>query len=194
MSNATAVKLWRQRTKDRIVNSFGGKCNICGYNKCSNALELHHLDPSKKEFSFGSVRASPKKWSSIVEELRKCIMLCAHCHREIHFGSVDLPENLVFFNKDFETYTTLYKKADLDECPICKKEKKKGLTTCSKNCSAKLTFSIDWDKFNLYDLHVVQKLPNTKIAKLVGCSDAAVIKRLKKLKIYKISFANIAQW
>jgi hypothetical protein len=188
MSNTSAaVKLWRQRTKNRIVESFGGKCNICNYNRCPTALELHHLDPSKKNFSFGSVRADPKKWDVIVEELRKCIMLCANCHREVHSGFINLPENLVFFNEDFVKYQSVYKKADLNECPICKNLKNKRLTTCSKKCSAKLSFGVDWNQFNLYDLHVVQKLPNTKIAKLVGCSDAAVIKRLKKLKIYKIS-------
>lgn len=187
MGNAKAVKIWRQRTKDRIVESFGGKCNICSYNKCAAALELHHLDPSKKNFSFGSVRADPKKWDVIVEELRKCIMLCANCHRELHFGIINLPENLVFFNEDFVKYKLNLKKDDLDECPICKNQKKKGLTTCSKKCAAKLSFGIDWDKFDLYDLHVVQKLSNVKIAKLVGCSDAAVLKRLKKLKIYKLT-------
>ena len=51
MSNTSAaVRLWRQRTKTRIVESFGGKCNICSYNRCQTALELHHLDPSKKNF------------------------------------------------------------------------------------------------------------------------------------------------
>ncbi len=186
-SNVEAVKLWRQRTKNRIIESFGGKCNVCGYDRCAAALELHHLDPSKKNFSFGAIRADPKKWDIIVEELRKCIMLCANCHREIHSKVIDLPQNLIFFNEDFVTYKSLYRKSDLNECPICKKQKNKKLTTCSKQCSAKLAFGIDWDKFDLYDLHVVQKLSNIQIGKLVGCSDAAVIKRLKKLKIYKIN-------
>ena len=185
MGNAKAVKLWRQRTKDRIVKSFGGHCNICGYDKCSAALELHHLDPSKKSFGLGSIRADPKKWNVIVDELRKCILLCSNCHREFHSGYIELPKTLTFFNESFAEYKLDFKKDDLDECPICNKEKKKSLTTCSKKCSAKLSFGIDWSKFDLYDLHVNQKLPNTHIAKLVGCSDAAVIKRLKKLKIYK---------
>jgi hypothetical protein len=185
MSNAIAVKLWRQRTKDRIVNSFGGHCNICGYNKCSAALDLHHLDPSKKSFGLASIRADPKKWDTIVQELRKCILLCANCHREFHNGFIDLPENLNFFNEEYSQYKLDFKKDDLDECLICGKRKKKGLKTCSKSCSAKLTFGIDWSKFDLYNLHIVQKLSNIQIGKLVGCSDAAVIKRLKKLKIYK---------
>ena len=188
MSNTSAaVRLWRQRTKTRIVESFGGKCNICSYNRCQTALELHHLDPSKKNFSFGAIRADPKKWNVIVEELRKCIMLCANCHREVHSGFIDLPKNLVFFNEDYSKYESLYKKADVSECPVCKNLKNKRLTTCSRKCARKLAFGIDWDKFDLYDLHVNKKLPNTHIAKLVGCSDAAVIKRLKKLKIYNFS-------
>ena len=41
---------WRKRTKERIVKSMGGKCQICSYDKCLAALELHHLDSSEKEF------------------------------------------------------------------------------------------------------------------------------------------------
>ena len=26
-----------------------GKCEICGYDKCIDALEFHHLDPQKKK-------------------------------------------------------------------------------------------------------------------------------------------------
>jgi hypothetical protein len=188
MGNAKAVKLWRQRTKDRIVESFGGHCNICGYNKCFAALELHHLDPAKKSFGLGSIRADPKKWDAIVQELRKCIMLCANCHREFHAGQIKLPEKLTFFNEEYSKYKLDFKKDDLDNCPICNEQKKKGLITCSKKCSAKLSHGIDWDKFDLYDLHVVQKLSNVQIGKLVGCSDAAVIKRLKKLRLYKLTW------
>jgi hypothetical protein len=79
-----------------------------------------------------------------------------------------LRETLRFFNEEFAEYKLDFKKDDLDECPICKNEKKKGLRTCSKSCSAKLSFGIDWDKFDLYDLHVVQKLSNVKIGKLAN--------------------------
>ncbi len=32
----------RKKLKEDAVNNLGGKCNICGYNKCLAALEFHH--------------------------------------------------------------------------------------------------------------------------------------------------------
>ncbi len=52
------VKRWRKATKQRIIDSFGGKCGICGYEKCPDALALHHLNPLEKEFGLGGVRAN----------------------------------------------------------------------------------------------------------------------------------------
>lgn len=65
------------------VDYKGGKCQICGYNRCIDALEFHHNDLSKKEFGI-SEKGYTRSWKSVMEELDKCIMICANCHREIH--------------------------------------------------------------------------------------------------------------
>ncbi len=101
------VKRWRKRTKERIILAMGGKCCFCGYNKCSSALSLHHLDPSKKEFGLGAVRGSPKSWNKIVIELRKCILVCNNCHAEIHEGVLLVPLNVSIFNESFIEYNIL---------------------------------------------------------------------------------------
>lgn len=44
----------RRSMKIQAVKLLGGKCSICGYNKCIDALEFHHNDPSAKEFKLGS--------------------------------------------------------------------------------------------------------------------------------------------
>ena len=49
--SSKAVVQFLQRRKKWAVEAFGGKCGICGYNKCIEALEFHHLDPSQKEFT-----------------------------------------------------------------------------------------------------------------------------------------------
>ena len=95
-----AVINWRKRTKKKIIESMGGCCQICEYNKCAAALELHHIDPNKKEFSFGGIRSSPKKLETLKEELRKCILLCSNCHKEVHAGIVNIPETYVKLNED----------------------------------------------------------------------------------------------
>ena len=73
---------WIDR-KFKAVELLGGKCSICGYNKCLDALEFHHLDPSKKEFAFNKMRLI--SWPRMIKELKKCILLCANCHRETHY-------------------------------------------------------------------------------------------------------------
>lgn len=98
------VKDWRVRTKARIVESMGGKCVCCGYNKYQGALEPHHLDPALKKFGFGSIRANPIRWLLICEELRKCVLVCSNCHKEVEAGIRTLPKDVARFNEDFVEY------------------------------------------------------------------------------------------
>jgi len=93
----------RQNLKAKMVAAFGNKCCICGYDRCLSALELHHINPKEKGFSIG--QRSVRAWSKIVEELRKCILLCANCHAEYHWGSVQIPENAPRFNEAFANQT-----------------------------------------------------------------------------------------
>lgn len=90
---------WRKRTKERIVEAMGGSCQICGYDRCLGALELHHLDSSTKEFGFGGIRANPRSIDLIKEELKKCVLLCANCHREIHADISQLPVEFKTFDE-----------------------------------------------------------------------------------------------
>lgn len=73
--------------KQWAVNLLGGKCCLCGYNKCLAALDFHHTDPSKKDFTI----ASKKKQSDLEKELKKCILVCRNCHAEIHCGKIREP-------------------------------------------------------------------------------------------------------
>ena len=61
----------------------GSKCEICGYCKCSEALDFHHENPKEKEFSL-SDRNLILDWQKIKKELDECRLVCANCHREIH--------------------------------------------------------------------------------------------------------------
>ena len=75
----------RKKTKARIVEIMGGKCIICGYNKCISALDFHHKDPNTKE---DVIARYSKKFESVLEEANKCILVCCRCHREIHAGLI----------------------------------------------------------------------------------------------------------
>lgn len=73
-----------------VVEYKGGKCKLCGYKRTVAALELHHLDASKKLFGI-SGQGLTRSWKSVKAEADKCVLICANCHREVHAGLVQLP-------------------------------------------------------------------------------------------------------
>ncbi len=86
-----AVVKRRKFIRQKSVELKGGKCEICGYNKCNQALEFHHLDSNSKDFGI-SAKGYTRSWKKVKDELDKCIMLCANCHRELHEGITQLPQ------------------------------------------------------------------------------------------------------
>ncbi len=61
----------------------GGKCERCGYDRCMEALEFHHINPSQKDFSISN-KGYTRSWKRVQAEIEKCVMICANCHREVH--------------------------------------------------------------------------------------------------------------
>lgn len=99
-----AVKKFRITTKTRMIAAMGGCCQVCGYDKCDRALSFHHLNPAEKDYNFGDLRANPKKWSLIVNELRKTVLLCNNCHMEVHAGMTVIPETVRRFDESYLEY------------------------------------------------------------------------------------------
>jgi len=87
------AKARRINLKLQAVLLKGGKCCLCGYDKCLASLEFHHLDPTLKEVSTkqGMSSLSGKKF---LAETEKCILVCANCHREIHYNLTKQEEQL----------------------------------------------------------------------------------------------------
>lgn len=73
----------RLARKIKAIEYKGGSCIRCGYNKCLWALEFHHRKPKEKEF--GLAMDNILNWNKIKNELDKCDLLCANCHREIEY-------------------------------------------------------------------------------------------------------------
>lgn len=74
------IRRRKKEIKQACIDLCGGRCQICGYSKCIAALDFHHSDANSKEgeiSSLGMERA--------LEEAAKCILVCANCHREIHY-------------------------------------------------------------------------------------------------------------
>lgn len=76
------IKRRRRRLKMLAVMRLGGKCESCGYKKNIKALDFHHKDNTTKEFSISKV--ANRAWKNVKNEVDKCSLLCANCHREIH--------------------------------------------------------------------------------------------------------------
>jgi hypothetical protein len=86
--NYDKLILWRIEKKKKCVEYKGGCCVICGYKRCLSALEFHHLNPEEKDFSIS--KYVNVKFEKIKNELDKCVLLCANCHREVHDGITEL--------------------------------------------------------------------------------------------------------
>ena len=61
------------------------KCAKCGYNEYPIALDFHHLDPSQKDEKVSRWVSNHYSIERALEEMKKCICLCANCHRVFHF-------------------------------------------------------------------------------------------------------------
>lgn len=82
----------RRKKLRRLAREYkGDKCAICGYSRCEDALDFHHIDPSKKDFGL-SLKGLTRSWEKIKIEIEKCVLLCANCHREVHAGITQLPK------------------------------------------------------------------------------------------------------
>jgi 5-methylcytosine-specific restriction endonuclease McrA len=73
----------RKKIRQMAIEYKGGSCEVCGYDNCSEALEFHHANSSGKDFSI-SEKGYTRSWLRVKEELDKCMLLCANCHRELH--------------------------------------------------------------------------------------------------------------
>lgn len=83
-----AVAKRRKKVRDMAVEYKGGKCMFCGYAKYAGALDFHHL--TDKHFGI-SQDGCTRSWDRVKQELDKCVLVCANCHREIHAGLLQLP-------------------------------------------------------------------------------------------------------
>lgn len=77
-----------QRVKEvklKMIEYKSNQCNDCGLkheDSHYSVFEFHHLDPKEKDPNFDRIKY--QKWVKIKDELDKCVMLCANCHRLKH--------------------------------------------------------------------------------------------------------------
>ncbi len=128
----------------------------------------------------------------MVAEVRKCILVCANCHREIHAGLLeqdDLSQKQVFNEDIVEKYTTEVEQARastrIKKGEIrrrIKDEQQEWIKLHSHTSSTPR--KVDWSKHDVYQLLEEHKSYEA-VGRLLGVTGAAVKRRLKHLESKK---------
>ncbi len=84
MGYSDRVKQSRKNRKLNLIKVYGGKCSLCGQDKCADALAFHHINSEDKLFEISS--GNCHKIEDDLAESKKCLLVCNNCHSEIHAG------------------------------------------------------------------------------------------------------------
>lgn len=75
----------RYKEKREIIEHLKSQC-ACA--KCGDTrgyvLDYHHIDPTTKENTVARLIVGNYRLDKAIQEIEKCVILCANCHREFH--------------------------------------------------------------------------------------------------------------
>lgn len=172
------------KKKQKFIRILGGKCCNCGYDKCESALEFHHLIPEEKEFTIST--QPHMAFEKVALEIKKCILLCANCHRELHSGylNIDSINYKLFDEKIYEEELkelNNFKQKTVNYCIDCGKE----IYLYSKRCvECNTKNSQIHERPSRNELkNKIRILPFTKIGKEYNITDNAVRKWCKTMNL-----------
>lgn len=91
--NSCNVEKGRTKQEDKVKAMVGLTCSVCGYGDELRwrSMDFHHVNPETKSFCINK-NSMNKSWATIETELRKCILVCCRCHREIESGLIPTEE------------------------------------------------------------------------------------------------------
>jgi len=173
----------RRKSKRKAVEHMGGKCVLCGYNKCVDAMHFHHLDPITKDFQISGNTIS---FDKMKEELKKCILVCANCHAELHADNNKnkIQEQLEYLKSVSRYVVNLSSEIN---CLTCNKVKRifnsqlRSKNFCSRDCKIKYFYSYGWPEDNEI-LSMSKELTIPEISGKINKSKSSIYDRLAKLK------------
>lgn len=79
-------KRYLQKIKDFIAEKKSNGCILCGENDIV-CLDFHHING--KDFTIGK-QINNVSFDKIKEEVSKCVVLCANCHRKVHHHNLNI--------------------------------------------------------------------------------------------------------
>lgn len=74
--------------KLKAMAHMGNKCMHFGIpydGKNAPIFEFHHSDPNEKEIGVTRILTN-WTWEKVLEEMKKCVLICANCHNKHHGG------------------------------------------------------------------------------------------------------------
>jgi hypothetical protein len=130
--NSYCIERWKNRRKT-VIELMGGICIDCKKSFHADVYEIHHL--RDKKYTWTKLKLT--SWTKIKEEISKCVLLCANCHRSRH-------NNEGYYVKPFVSSRKITHL--LKTCSSCGEEKdtslfhkkpsrKSGLTSLCKECA-----------------------------------------------------------
>lgn len=68
----------KEEMQKKAIEYLGSKCSLCGYNRCTAALEFHGEEDVliSKIYNWS--------WERVAKGLDKCDLVCCNCHKELH--------------------------------------------------------------------------------------------------------------
>lgn len=94
------VVSFRKRIKTALVEGFKHKCSCCDLIDEPVLYDFHHLNPEEKSFGIANASTTRSR-QAYAEEAKKCIMLCANCHRKVENGLLNLMDyDLISFDEE----------------------------------------------------------------------------------------------
>lgn len=201
MSSSQNVIDYRQRRKANLIKVCGNKCCLCGYDKIQSALEFHHINPEEKEYGIAASGICHDLETDFAE-MKKCILVCANCHREIHNGLYSQEElkQKQFFDEEIINQLREDKKFKEQGVQLFCKECGTKITKDSnsglcKTCYAKSTRKVEHpSREELKQL--IQQYNFTEIGRQFGVSDNSIRKWCKQenLPFRTIDIKQITDW
>ncbi len=91
-------------------------------------LDMHHKDASTKELTNQDIKERP--WKQVLNEIKKCVLLCKNCHTEHHHPHLSCEANAT--NIQADPWLTM----ETTKCPMCNDDTF-GTKFCSIECSSK---------------------------------------------------------
>lgn len=82
----TAFMRQKYQEKKNLIQDLKSQlaCAKCGDTR-GYVLDFHHINPEEKENTIARMTSNNYELNKVYDEMKKCIVLCANCHREFHY-------------------------------------------------------------------------------------------------------------